>query len=181
MTSSYSSKSSSRAFQGPILLPERFYSSSSFTSSSKSRSPFTIRHVSSSPILHSYIDDAIKKKSTLNDVPKKKECLCSPATHPGSFKCGMHRNSYSNNVINSNVKNDNKSDGSKTVSLYHRLYVRRKALVNCLKRLGTVESGLLKRGLASLIKPSARQLRRREEFQPRPSRLSVMSRANQEL
>nr|GEU85135.1 hypothetical protein [Tanacetum cinerariifolium] len=175
MTSSYYSKSSSRAFQGPILLPERFYSSSS-SSSSKSRSPITMRHVSSSPILHSYIDDAIKKKSTLNDVPKKMECLCSPATHPGSFKCGMHRNSYSNNV-----KNDNKSNGSKTVSLYHRLYVRRKALVNCLKMLGTDESGLLKRGLASLIKPSACQLRRLEEFQPRPSRLSVMSKANEEL
>ncbi|PWA83553.1 hypothetical protein CTI12_AA166130 [Artemisia annua] len=163
MTSSYSK--SSRTFQGPILLPERLYSShSSFTSPSRSPSsaPVTIRHVSSSPVLHNYVinDDLIKKKSPWNDVPKRKDqCLCSPATHPGSFKCSMHRNSYSNDVISYNVIKSDGGSNTRMMSLYHRLYVRRKALVNSLKRIGTVDSGLLKRGLALLVKPPARQLR----------------------
>ncbi|GFS41727.1 hypothetical protein Acr_00g0076100 [Actinidia rufa] len=43
--------------------------------------------------------------------------------------------------------------------------------------IGTVEGDLVRRALAALIRPSSHQQRRRGAFQPRPSRLSVMSKA----
>ncbi|KAL2928135.1 Cell division protein ZipA [Bienertia sinuspersici] len=64
---------------------------------------------------------------------------------------------------------------------YHpnRLNMRRSAMTNSLVRIGTVEGGeWVKRALATLIRPCAHQQRRRADFQPRPSRLSVMSMAN---
>lgn len=46
---------------------------------------------------------------------------------------------------------------------------------NSLVRIGTVEGDLVKRALAALIRPSSHNQRRRGEFRPRPSRLSVVS------
>ncbi|KAJ8560028.1 hypothetical protein K7X08_004086 [Anisodus acutangulus] len=96
---------------------------------------------------------------------KKKHCTCSPTTHPGSFRCSLH-------------KNTNKSRGQSHTSSYHsshQLNIRRSAMTNSLVRIGTVEGELVKRALAALIRPSSHHLRRRCDFQPRPSRLSVMS------
>ena len=52
-------------------------------------------------------------------------------------------------------------------------------MTNSLVRIGTVEGGeWVKRALATLIRPCAHQQKRRADFQPRPSRLSVMSKAD---
>lgn len=56
------------------------------------------------------------------------------------------------------------------------LNLRRSAMKNSLIRIG-VEGEILKRTLTNLIRPSPQQLRRREAFQAKPSRLSVMSKA----
>ncbi|KAJ0794651.1 hypothetical protein HanPI659440_Chr04g0141511 [Helianthus annuus] len=115
-----------------------------------------------------------------NKVPwsygSKKTCLCSPTTHPGSFRCSLHKNLN----VRSNNSNVNGGAGDNTVSYRsHRLHARRSAMTNSLVRIGTVEGDLVKRALAALIRPSSHQQRRRCDFQPRPSRLSVMSKAEE--
>ncbi|XP_057514849.1 uncharacterized protein LOC130796499 [Actinidia eriantha] len=98
---------------------------------------------------------------------QKRTCMCSPTTHPGSFRCSLHKN------VNSRSRHQHQ-----TVSYQsNRLYARRSAMTNSLVRIGTVEGDLVKRALAALIRPSSHQQRRRADFQPRPSRLSVMSKA----
>ncbi|KAK8967088.1 hypothetical protein KSP40_PGU015060 [Platanthera guangdongensis] len=76
-------------------------------------------------------------------------CLCSPTTHPGSFRCSLHKG----------------------------LNARRSAMTNSLVRIATVEGELVKRALSALIRPSSHHQRRRQDFQPRPSRLFIMSKA----
>ncbi|XP_038684326.1 putative protein TPRXL [Tripterygium wilfordii] len=94
----------------------------------------------------------------------KRTCLCSPTTHPGSFRCSLHKNFGGN------------SQGG-SVSASNRLNARRSAMTNSLVRIGGVEGDLVKRALAALIRPSSHQQRRRTAFQLRPSRLSVMCKA----
>ncbi|URE25204.1 Serine-rich [Musa troglodytarum] len=79
-------------------------------------------------------------------------CMCSPTTHPGSFRCRLH-----------------KGIGA--------LNARPSAMTNSLVRIGAVEGEWVRRSLAALIRPSSHQQRRRAAFEPRPSRLSVMSKA----
>ncbi|OIT34267.1 PREDICTED: uncharacterized protein LOC109244919 [Nicotiana attenuata] len=98
---------------------------------------------------------------------QKKTCMCSPTTHPGSFRCSLHKNMN---------QNRGHSNSSSYRSSYH-LNMRRSAMTNSLVRIGTVEGELVKRALAALIRPSSHHLRRRDDFQPRLSRLSVMSKA----
>lgn len=100
----------------------------------------------------------------------KKACLCSPSTHPGSFRCAMHKNSPRGGASQSNSQ----------TSSYHSsmgLNYRRSAMNNSLVRIGGVEGDLVKRALAALIRPSAHNQRRRADFQPKQSRLSAMSKA----
>ncbi|KAJ0638481.1 hypothetical protein HanRHA438_Chr12g0536121 [Helianthus annuus] len=105
----------------------------------------------------------------------KKTCMCSPTTHPGSFRCSLHKNSNNNN---GNGSNGNGNGNSTVTYPSNRLNARRSAMTNSLVRIGTVEGGdLVKRALAALIRPSSHQQRRRTAFQARPSRLSVMSKA----
>ncbi|XP_073135917.1 uncharacterized protein [Henckelia pumila] len=105
---------------------------------------------------------------SLSSAPRK-TCACSPTTHPGSFRCSLHRNSpasgHGNNRQTASYRSGN-----------HQLNMRRSAMTNSLVRIGTVEGDLVRRALASLIRPSSHSQRRREDFKPRPSRLSVMSR-----
>lgn len=98
----------------------------------------------------------------------KRTCMCSPTNHPGSFRCSLHK-----------TGSDRASNNSQTASYgsSSRLNMRRSAMKNSLVRIGTVEGDLVKRALAALIRPSSHQQRRRGEFQPRRSRLSVMSKA----
>ncbi|KAF3623699.1 hypothetical protein P3S67_009813 [Capsicum chacoense] len=98
---------------------------------------------------------------------QKKHCSCSPTTHPGSFRCSLHRN---------RSRAQSHTSSSSYRSSQH-LNMRRSAMTNSLVRIGTVEGELVKRALSALIRPSSHQLKRRDDFQPRPSRLSVMSKA----
>uniref|UniRef100_A0A2P2KL65 Uncharacterized protein MANES_06G043600 n=1 Tax=Rhizophora mucronata TaxID=61149 RepID=A0A2P2KL65_RHIMU len=93
----------------------------------------------------------------------KRTCMCSPTTHPGSFRCSLHKGFNNSQSVNYSPNN--------------RLNARRSAMTNSLVRICGVEGDLVKRALSALIRPSSHQQRRRADFQPRPSRLSVMSRA----
>ncbi|XP_031129720.1 uncharacterized protein LOC116031614 [Ipomoea triloba] len=99
---------------------------------------------------------------------RKRTCMCSPTTHPGSFRCSLHKN-----------MNVSGAGHAPAASAYnsHRLNMRRSAMTNSLVRIGTVEGDLVKRALGALIRPSSHHQRRRAGFQPGPSRLSVMSKA----
>ncbi|KAA0063558.1 putative serine-rich protein-like protein [Cucumis melo var. makuwa] len=96
----------------------------------------------------------------------KRTCMCSPTTHPGSFRCSLHKG-----II------------SQPPALYSpsRLNARRSAMTNSLVRIGGVEGDLVKRALAALIRPSSHQQRRRVDFRPKRSRLSIMSKADETL
>ncbi|XP_077216814.1 uncharacterized protein LOC143851315 [Tasmannia lanceolata] len=163
-------------------------SSASFTSQSpsffhRSASPTRVNlygSITSSPSVRFSIDrsispnrsfsvssrDQVFKKHPKNPLPdpssQRRTCMCSPTTHPGSFRCSLHKN-----------------NGHQAVSSpSNRLNARRSAMTNSLVRIGTVEGGeWVKRALSALIRPSSHQQRRRAGFQPRPSRLSVMSKA----
>ncbi|KAL2249511.1 uncharacterized protein LOC105166416 [Sesamum indicum] len=101
---------------------------------------------------------------------QKRTCMCSPTNHPGSFRCSLHKGVASNSRVSSSSQSASYGSSS-------RLNMRRSAMKNSLVRIGTVEGDLVKRALAALIRPSSHQQRRRGEFRPRPSRLSVMSKA----
>ncbi|KAI6682345.1 hypothetical protein NL676_036226 [Syzygium grande] len=96
----------------------------------------------------------------------RRTCMCSPTTHPGSFRCSLHKGCGPPSAGAGYAPN--------------RLNARRSAMTNSLVRIGGVEGDLVRRALAALIRPSSHQQRRRSAFQPRPSRLSVMSRAAEE-
>lgn len=98
---------------------------------------------------------------------QKKTCMCSPTTHPGSFRCSLHKNGGAG---------DAKRHQSSSYQP-HRLHMRRSAMTNSLVRIGTVEGEWVKRALATLVRPSSHQQRRRADYHPRPSRLSIMSKA----
>ncbi|KAH7866799.1 hypothetical protein Vadar_025188 [Vaccinium darrowii] len=185
-----SSRPSLHSFQRSISPSGRFCSSSissSISNFSSKPSGFLNRRPetasSSSPSVRFSIDQrptspsrSISVNQKQNNKPfsgQKKTCMCSPTTHPGSFRCSLHKNV--------DRRSSNRFNKDSTVS-YHsnRLYARRSAMTNSLVRIGTVEGDLVKRALAALIRPSSHQQRRRGDFQPRPSRLSVMSKAEGE-
>ncbi|XP_062156750.1 uncharacterized protein LOC133864433 [Alnus glutinosa] len=117
---------------------------------------------------------SVRKQGSNNAVSsnKKKACACSPTTHPGSFRCSLHKASPLA------TRGGDHGHQQKTAS-YH-LSLRRSAMTNSLVRIGGVEGGdLVKRALSALIRPSSHQQRRRTAFQPRPSRLSLMSKADE--
>ncbi|KAI3773459.1 hypothetical protein L1987_47988 [Smallanthus sonchifolius] len=164
-------------------------SMSTFSSPARSTSPTRISvrggYVTTSPSVRFSIDNRhtspgrsvaspSSSRNSNNKVPwshgSKKTCLCSPTTHPGSFRCSLHKNL--------NTRNVNNSHDNTVLYRSHRLYARRSAMTNSLVRIGTVEGDLVKRALAALIRPSSHQQKRRSDFQPRPSRLSVMSKAD---
>ncbi|XP_031260543.1 uncharacterized protein DDB_G0271670-like [Pistacia vera] len=99
----------------------------------------------------------------------KRTCACSPTTHPGSFRCALHKraNNYQNH----------KTMSSPSYHSSSRLNYRRSAMTNSLVRIGGVEGELVKRALSALIRPSSHHQRRRAAFQPRPSRFYIMSKA----
>lgn len=105
---------------------------------------------------------AIKRQSHRH---QKRTCMCSPTTHPGSFRCSLHKS----------------FGGASSAAPYspNRLNARRSAMTNSLVRIRGVEGDLVKRALATLIRPSSHQQRRRCDFRPRPSRLSLMSKSEE--
>ncbi|KAL8232284.1 hypothetical protein R6Q57_002062 [Mikania cordata] len=192
---------SGRFCSSPISSSSSAFASSmsTFSSPARSMSPTIITvcgsYISSSPTVRSSIDHrrTSPNRSVASTSPSrninmnrgrdrnvnnkvawshgsKKTCLCSPTTHPGSFRCSLHKNSNARNSTGSHV--------STVTYQSHRLYARRSAMTNSLVRNGTVEGDLMKRALAAFIRPSSHQQRRRSDFRPRPSRLSVMSKAD---
>ncbi|KAK3211696.1 hypothetical protein Dsin_016402 [Dipteronia sinensis] len=99
---------------------------------------------------------------------QKKSCMCSPTTHPGSFRCSLHKNTSGSG--------GNRGHGSVSYAP-NRLNMRRSAMTNSLVRIGGVEGEWMKRSLRDLIRPSSHHQKRRDGFQPRPSRLSLMSKS----
>ncbi|KAG8656835.1 putative protein TPRXL [Manihot esculenta] len=108
---------------------------------------------------------SIPKQNHPISLPKK-TCMCSPTTHPGSFRCSLHKN----------TRTRNHGSGSAPYTP-NRLNMMRSAMKNSLVRIGGVEGEWVKRALTALIRPSSHQQRRRADFKPKPSRLSVMSKA----
>ncbi|KAK1418444.1 hypothetical protein QVD17_27589 [Tagetes erecta] len=161
-TSTFSSSSTPSFFQNRSASPTRINLYGSLPSQPPSLSSvrFSLDSTSISP-----------NRNRTNQVAKKqlqspkRMCMCSPTSHPGSFRCSLHKN-----VNNSTV----------TVTYpSNRLNARRSAMTNSLVRIGTVEGGdLVKRALSALIRPSSHQQRRRCSFQVKPSRLSVMTKAD---
>lgn len=125
---------------------------------------FSIDHRSISPN-RSITNHVISKKN--NPISfQKKTCMCSPTSHPGSFRCSLHKNTANNS-------GNHHADSFPST----RLNMRRSAMKNSLVRIGGVEGEWVKRALTALIRPSSHQQRRRGAFEPRPSRLSIMSKA----
>ncbi|PWA73907.1 serine-rich protein-related protein [Artemisia annua] len=186
-----------RRNNGPVLrsnAPATSHRSSfaSVTSATSSNTFFNTRSVttsSSSPSSSSSVrfsfdnNRSISPSRSISSIPvakqletPKRTCMCSPTSHPGSFRCSLHKKQQTNSssgTTNSSIVNSNSQTASYPSS---RLNARRSAMTNSLVRIGTVEGGdLVKRALAALIRPSSHQQRRRGSFQARPSRLSVMS------
>ncbi|CAI9773677.1 unnamed protein product [Fraxinus pennsylvanica] len=129
---------------------------------------FSTSHSHSIASSHNRYGNQGVRVQQFNSGPKK-TCMCSPTTHPGSFRCSLHKNN--------NRSRGYTSDSQTSFRSSHHLNMRRSAMTNSLVRIGTVEGDLVKRALAALIRPSSHHLRRRDDFQPRPSRLSIMSKA----
>ncbi|XP_061350814.1 uncharacterized protein LOC133295913 [Gastrolobium bilobum] len=171
------------------------YSSSAFASSTSSFSSrsTTFFHRSKSPTrvnlcgpsvssVRFSLDRSVSPNRTISVAPRttsgsvsssvkrqsgqqKRTCMCSPTTHPGSFRCSLHKGFGSHSASSAAQYSQN------------RLNARRSAMTNSLVRIRGVEGDLVKRALSALIRPSSHQQRRRGDFHPRPSRLSVMSKA----
>ncbi|XP_062089937.1 uncharacterized protein LOC133796444 [Humulus lupulus] len=112
---------------------------------------------------------ALKKQSHGGRLvsSRKRTCVCSPTTHPGSFRCSLHKK-----VARS------ANDQTASCSTSRLLSYRRSAMLNSLVRIGGVEGeDLVRRSLSSPIRPSSHNQRRLVAFEPRPSRLSVMTKA----
>ncbi|KAI4355787.1 hypothetical protein L6164_004527 [Bauhinia variegata] len=104
---------------------------------------------------------------------QKRTCMCSPTTHPGSFRCAYHKRLGDHR----HPRQQHQSQMTSCHSSSSSLNLRRSAMNNSLVRIGGVEGELVKRALTTLIRPSSHQQRRREGFQPRPSRLSIVSKS----
>ncbi|KAM1060676.1 hypothetical protein ACFX13_025849 [Malus domestica] len=114
------------------------------------------------------------KNNNSNSGAGKRTCLCSPTTHPGSFRCALHKNSPRGGAAHQSHCVGQSSSYHSSISLNYR----RSAMKNSLVRIGGVEGDLVKRALSALIRPSSHSQRRRVDFQPKPSRLSVVFKAS---
>ncbi|RZS09721.1 hypothetical protein BHM03_00040829 [Ensete ventricosum] len=174
----------------PFSSPHRSSASSPFasSSSSSSRSSTFFHHRSASPTrvylvgstppprtpsVHFSLDRSTSPGRSLAVVerrhppsatpvaPTRRTCMCSPTTHPGSFRCSLHKGLRFPPHHNQHAASSSPSN---------RLNARRSAMTNSLVRIGTVEGEWVKRALASLIRPSSHHQRRRADFRPRPTR-----------
>ncbi|KAF7152715.1 hypothetical protein RHSIM_Rhsim01G0050900 [Rhododendron simsii] len=80
-------------------------------------------------------------------------CLCSPSTHPGSFRCRLHRNVHrvSGRTTRHSASSSNWESGL------------------------IAKAQSLRAFLLQIIKPSSHDLQRRRNFQPRPTRFCLMN------
>ncbi|KAE8718747.1 exosome complex component RRP42 [Hibiscus syriacus] len=163
-SSGFSSRSSTFFNQHRSISPRRVNLCNKTPSSSSSvRFSLDNRPISPNRSITTVRRNTEALKNLQSKQPKR-TCMCSPTTHPGSFRCSLHK-SFGNSHSGSSYAPSN------------RLNARRSAMTNSLVRIGGVEGDLVRRALSALIRPSSHQQRRRSAFQPRPSRLSVMSKA----
>ncbi|URD97703.1 hypothetical protein MUK42_36512 [Musa troglodytarum] len=85
-------------------------------------------------------------------------CLCSPTTHPGSFRCKLHRSAG---------RNSGKSAAQSMGSVE--------------PKGGPARARSMKAVLMQIVRPSNHGLCRRRDFRPKPSRFSLMSGNGQQL
>ncbi|KAK8500176.1 hypothetical protein V6N13_076337 [Hibiscus sabdariffa] len=163
-SSSFSSRSSTFFDQHRSISPPRVNLCNHSSSSTSVRFSLDSRPISPNRSI-SAVRRSTEALKNLQSKQPKRSCMCSPTTHPGSFRCSLHK-SFNNQHASSGYAPSN------------RLNARRSAMTNSLVRIGGVEGDLVKRALSALIRPSSHQQRRRAAFQPRPSRLSVMSKAD---
>ncbi|CAN8256672.1 unnamed protein product [Cochlearia groenlandica] len=109
-----------------------------------------------------------QQQATKISETTRRRCMCSPTTHPGSFRCSLHKN----------VANPHGQGTASSTLTTNSLNMRRSAMTNSLVRIGGVEGEWVRRALTTLIRPSSHHLKRRAAYQPRPSRLSIMSKAD---
>ncbi|WOK91610.1 hypothetical protein Cni_G00301 [Canna indica] len=95
-------------------------------------------------------------------------CICAPSTHPGSFRCSLHRD----------PRFDRHRAASAGSSPSNRLNAFRSATANSLIRAGAADGECMRRALAALTRSSSHQERRRADSRAGPTRLSVMSKAD---
>ncbi|KAL9398451.1 hypothetical protein Peur_007412 [Populus x canadensis] len=89
-----------------------------------------------------------------NAQQQARTCLCSPTTHPGSFRCSLHRN-FRKVPSGSRIGR---------VGSNHNWDLTVVAKANPFKAI-----------LLHIIKPSSHDLHRRRDFQPRPTRFCLMN------
>uniref|UniRef100_A0A0A0LYY6 Serine-rich protein-like protein n=1 Tax=Cucumis sativus TaxID=3659 RepID=A0A0A0LYY6_CUCSA len=100
---------------------------------------------------------ASKSGSSTHKFPTNgasRKCLCSPTTHPGSFRCSFHRNRH---------KISSSRSSSSSLSLITTA------------DLELAKANALRSFLLQMIKPSSNDLQRRRNFHPRPSRFCLMN------
>ncbi|GAU27828.1 hypothetical protein TSUD_114080 [Trifolium subterraneum] len=128
--------------------------------------------------------------SSTSEKPPARKCMCSPTTHAGSFRCAYHKRMaeqeqkrqqkqeqvQQRQQKEEQVEKQQQQRLQTALSRSRTLNLRRSAMKNSLMRIG-VEGEMMKRTLTNLIRPLSNLLRRREAFQPKPSRLSTMSKA----
>jgi hypothetical protein len=90
----------------------------------------------------------------------KKTCTYSLTSHPRFFRCILHKKVFHHSHIGDHA------------GLYPKNQPK-----NSLVRVGGVEGEWVKGALTSLIRPTSHNLWRRTDFQPTPSQLSIISRA----
>ncbi|OMO54476.1 hypothetical protein CCACVL1_27772 [Corchorus capsularis] len=89
-------------------------------------------------------------------------CLCSPTTHPGSFRCSLHRNFG---------RVPSKSVAAKS----HVNRVESKAVAPIMMTSTASKTKLIKAILKQIINPSSHDLQRRRNFQPKPTRFCPLN------
>lgn len=86
--------------------------------------------------------------------PRRQYCICSPTTHPGSFRCNLHK--------------------IRMTSHHQRLNMRRWAITNSHITINGGKGQFIKSAVAALIRPSSHNQRRTQNFKSRPSRFSIL-------
>ncbi|XP_058725800.1 uncharacterized protein LOC131597103 [Vicia villosa] len=105
---------------------------------------------------------SISNSHSLTNKPKSHTCLCSPTTHPGSFRCSMHKNKPQRSLPNSPFKSNRRNESSSSSSLSSSPSM-------------VVKANSLKTFLLQVIKPSSLDVHRRKNFQPKPTRFCLMN------
>ncbi|OMP01472.1 hypothetical protein COLO4_11838 [Corchorus olitorius] len=99
--------------------------------------------------------------ATKSSSSSSRTCLCSPTTHPGSFRCSLHRNFG---------RVPSKSVAAKS----HVNRVESKAVAPIMMTSAS-KTKLIKAILKQIINPSSHDLQRRRNFQPKPTRFCQLN------